>query len=106
VPAPAIPSRRIVNLNDSHLLNSPDMPAAIREFCSETKQPDPGIRRRSNSLLFSKPYVKISRDARRVRRIHWRNNRVIHGVRGSFQNQRLNQFADGACQRPAITDPV
>jgi len=102
----AKPFRSLINPNDPRFLNPPDMPAAIRAFCRETRQPDPT----TDGELFRCAYESLALAYRATLaeleeltggRIH-----VIHIVGGGSQNKLLNQFAADACQRPVLAGPV
>jgi rhamnulokinase len=104
--AKAAPLRSIVNLDDPRFLNPPDMPKAIQNFCSETKQPVP----RTEGELVRCAYESLALKYREV--VGWLEElagnsiEVIHIVGGGSKSELLNQFCADACQRPVVTGPV
>jgi rhamnulokinase len=102
--APAL--RALVNPNDPRFLNPPDMPAAIRSFCKETKQPVP----RSEGEFVRCAYESLALIYREVlgqlEELTGQRIEVIHIVGGGSRSNLLNQFTADACQRPVIAGPV
>jgi rhamnulokinase len=102
----AKPLRSLIDPDDPRFLNPPDMPAAIQQFCRETRQPVP----RSEAELVRCAYDSLALKYRQV--IGWLEEltgeriEVIHIVGGGSKNAVLNQFAADACQRPVVAGPV
>jgi rhamnulokinase len=102
----AKPLRSLVNPDDPRFLNPPDMPAAIQQFCRETRQPVP----QSEAELVRCAYESLALKYRQV--IGWLEEltgepiEVIHVVGGGSKSAVLNQFAADACQRPVMAGPV
>jgi rhamnulokinase len=100
------PLRSLVNPDDPRFLNPPDMPAAIQQFCRETRQPVP----QSEAELVRCAYESLALKYRQV--IGWLEEltgqriEVIHVVGGGSKSAVLNQFAADACQRPVVAGPV
>ncbi|PWU18696.1 MAG: rhamnulokinase [Verrucomicrobia bacterium] len=102
----AAPLRSLVNPDHPTFLNPPDMPKAIRSFCTKTNQPAPN----TPGELVRCAYESLALKYRVV--LGWleelTGNRidVIHIVGGGSQSDLLNQFTADACQRPVISGPV
>ncbi|HEX5221908.1 MAG TPA: rhamnulokinase family protein [Verrucomicrobiae bacterium] len=104
--AKAKPFRSIVNLNDPHFLNPPDMPKAIQNFCRETKQPVPRTEAELVRCCYESLALKYREVLGSLEELTGERIDVIHIVGGGSQSQLLNQFAADACQRPVVTGPV
>jgi rhamnulokinase len=104
--AAAKPLRSLVNLNDPRFLNPPDMPAAIRQFCRETRQPVPKTDGELARCCFESLALKYRETLNSLEELTGERIKVIHIVGGGSQNQLLNQFTADACQRPVVAGPV
>jgi rhamnulokinase len=102
----AKPLRSLVNLNDPRFLNPPDMPAAIRQFCRETRQPVPQTDGELARCCFESLALKYRETLNSLEELTGERIKVIHIVGGGSQNQLLNQFTADACQRPVLAGPV
>jgi rhamnulokinase len=102
----AKPMRSIVNLNDSRLLNPPDMPREIQSLCHDTKQPVP----KTDGELVRCCYDSLALNYREVttslEELTGSSIEVIHIVGGGSQSTLLNQLTADVCQRPVFTGPV
>jgi rhamnulokinase len=102
----AEPFQSLVDPDAPDFLNPTDMPAAIREFCRRTGQPEPGnvgamFRCCLESLALN--YRNALEDLETLTGKHLQTVRVVGG--GS-QNRLLSQFTADACQRLVVTGPV
>lgn len=96
----------LVNPDHPSLLAPKDMPAAIRQYCSDTKQPVPQgegavIRAALQSLALRYRMVLGFLEDLVGGRID-----TIHIVGGGAQNRLLCQMAADACQRRVVAGPV
>jgi rhamnulokinase len=102
----ATPWRCLIDPTDPRFVNPPSMVAAVRAFCAETGQPDPGgmgglARCAYDSLALSYRRVKLELEAMR--------GRPLTGVRivgGGSRNRLLDQLCADACQLPVSAGPV
>ena len=104
--AQAKPFRSIVNLNDPRFLNPPDMPAMIRDYCRETRQPVPRTEGELVRSCYESLALKYCETLGALEELTGEKIEVIHIVGGGSQSKLLNQFTADACQRPVIAGPV
>ncbi len=102
----AEPFRSFVNPGAETFLSPGDMPAAIRSFCRETNQGEPGsvgavVRCALESLALKYRSVLEGLESLLGRRLD-----TIHIVGGGSQNDLLNQFTADACLRPVVAGPI
>jgi len=102
----ARPLRSFVDPDDPRFGNPPDMPAAIRSFCKETRQPVPDsegalIRCALESLALKYQHVLECLEQVSAKRVE-----VIHIVGGGSRNALLNQFTADACNRMVLAGPI
>ena len=102
--APAL--RSFVDADEPRFLNPPDMPAAIRRFCSETRQPVPNSRGALVRCILESLALKYQRVLACLEEVGGKRVEIIHIVGGGSRNALLNQFTADACQRPAVAGPV
>lgn len=102
----ARPLRSVLDLNDSRFLNPPDMPSAIRSFCSETGQAVPKTDGELVRCCYESLALKYSEVLGSLEELAGDRIEVIHIVGGGSQSGLLNQFTADACRRPVITGPV
>jgi rhamnulokinase len=104
--AKAPPLRSIVNPDDPRFLNPADMPAAMQEYCRETKQPVP----RTHGELVRCACESLALKYREVlgclEELGGKPIEIIHIVGGGSQSRMLNQMTADACQRPVAAGPV
>jgi rhamnulokinase len=104
--AQAKPLRSLVNLNDPRFLNPPDMPAAIQDFCRETKQPIPKTAGELVRCCYESLALKYGETLASLEELTGETVEVIHIVGGGSQNKVMSQLAADVCQRPVVTGPV
>ena len=102
----AEPFRSFVDPGAETFLSPGDMPAAIREVCRRTGQPEPEsvgevVRCCLESLALKYRSVLDGLEALLERRLD-----KIYIVGGGSQNQLLNQFTADACRRVVVAGPV
>jgi rhamnulokinase len=102
--APAL--RSLVDPEDARFLNPPNMPAAIREFCRQTGQPEPSSEGAMIRCVLESLAMKYEQVLRCLESATGKRVEVIHIVGGGSRNDLLNQFAADACQRPVVAGPV
>jgi rhamnulokinase len=104
--AQAAPWQSIVNPDDARFSNPPSMKEAIREYCSETLQPQPTsiaefARCAFESLALTYRLVKEELEVLCGRKLT-----RIRVVGGGSKNRFLNQLSANACQLPVSAGPV
>jgi rhamnulokinase len=102
----ATPFQSLVDPDAGAFLNPGDMPAAIRDFCRATGQPEPVdvgsvVRCCLESLALKYRWVMEALETVIGRRL-----RVIRIVGGGSRNRLLCQFTADACQRSVVAGPV
>lgn len=102
--APAF--RSLVNPNDDHFLNPPDMPAAIQEFCRETNQPVPETEGQFARCVFESLALIYATVLEGLEELTGTKVEAVHVVGGGSRNKLLNSFAASACGRPVVAGPV
>jgi len=102
--APAL--RSIVDPDDPRFLNPTDMPAAIRQFCRETRQPVPASHGALVRCCLESLALKYQTVLGSLEQVGGKRIEVIHIVGGGSRNALLNQLAADACQRPVLAGPV
>jgi rhamnulokinase len=102
--APAL--RSLVNPDDARFLNPPDMPAAIKGFCLETRQPAPNTEGELVRCAYESLALAYRQALGWLEELTANRIEVIHIVGGGSQSAILNQFTADACQRPVIAGPI
>jgi rhamnulokinase len=102
--APAL--RSLVEPDDPHFLNPPDMPQTIRQFCAKTRQPLPNSEGALVRCALESLALKYQKVLGSLEEIGGKRVEVIHVVGGGSRNALLNQFTADACQRPVMAGPV
>jgi rhamnulokinase len=102
--APAL--RSIIDPDDPRFLNPGDMPAAIREFCRETRQGVPDSEGALVRCALESLALKYQTVLENLEEISGKRIEVIHIVGGGSRNNLLNQFTADACNRPVLAGPV
>jgi rhamnulokinase len=102
----AAPWRSIVNPDDPRFLNPPSMKQAMRDYCRETQQPQPGsaaefARCALESLALTYRLVKEELES-----LCGHNLTRIRIVGGGSKNHLLDQLCADACQLPVSAGPV
>ena len=102
--APAL--RSLVDPDAAEFLNPGDMPAAIRAYCRQTSQPEPGsagalVRCCLESLALKYRWVVSA-----LERLTGRKLDTIRVVGGGSQNALLCQLTADACGRRVVAGPV
>ncbi|HQR08668.1 MAG TPA: rhamnulokinase family protein [Gemmatales bacterium] len=100
------PFKSIINPDDARFLLPDDMPQAIAQFCTETKQPVPSnpgeyIRCCLESLALRYRWTKEKLTKLTGRPIH-----IIHIVGGGCQNRLLNQLTADATNCIVVAGPT
>ncbi len=102
----APPLRSLVDPDAAQFLNPPDMPAALRNYCRRTSQPEPAsvgalVRCCLESLALKYRWVVVALEELTGRRLE-----TIRIVGGGSQNTLLCQLTADACQRRVVAGPV
>jgi rhamnulokinase len=102
----APPLRSFINPDDSRFANPPDMPAAIRSFCKETRQPIPDSEGGLVRCALESLALKYQQVLECLEQVSGQRVDAIHIVGGGSRNALLNQFTADACNRPVLAGPV
>jgi rhamnulokinase len=102
----AKPLRSLINVNHPIFVNPPDMPAAIREFCRNTKQPVPVTDGELARCCYESLALKYREALGSLEELTENKIEVIHIIGGGSRNKLLNQFTADVCQRPVVAGPV
>jgi Sugar (pentulose and hexulose) kinases len=102
----APPLRSLIDPDDSRFGNPPDMPAAIRNFCKETRQPVPVSEGALVRCALESLALKYQTVLEQLEGVSGKQVEVIHIVGGGSRNALLNQFTADACNRPILAGPV
>jgi len=102
----APPWRCLIDPEDQRFVNPPSMVAALRSFCAETGQPEPGdlaslARCAFDSLALSYRRVKLE-----LEMMCGRPLTRVRIVGGGSRNRLLDQLCADACQLPVSAGPV
>ena len=98
--------RSLVDPDDEHFLNPPDMPKVIQEFCRETSQPVPETEGQFARCVFESLALKYAATLDGLEELTGTKIEVLHIVGGGSQNKLLNQFTANASARPVLAGPV
>jgi rhamnulokinase len=102
----ATPLRSFIDPDDPRFGNPPDMPAAIRAFCKETRQPIPDSEGALVRCTLESLALKYQAVLECLEQVSGKRVEVIHIVGGGSRNTLLNQFTADACNRPVLAGPV
>jgi rhamnulokinase len=102
--APA--GRSLIEVEDERFVNPLDMPAAIQEFCRETKQPVPEEGGQLVRCVLESLAARYREVLTGLEEVTGNRIQVIHVVGGGSRNNLLNQLTANACQRPVVAGPV
>src|SRR6185503_7181888 len=95
-----------IDPDDARFLNPPDMPAAIQEFCRETRQSVPDSAAGLIRCVYESLALKYAVVLASLEELAGTGIETIHIVGGGSQNTVLNEFTANACGRPVIAGPV
>src|SRR5207302_9117316 len=98
--------RSLIDPDDPRFGNPPDMPAAIRSFCEETRQPVPNSEGALVRCALESLALKYQTVLECLEEVGGKRVVVIHIVGGGSRNALLNQFTADACNRPVLAGPV
>src|SRR5439155_22552225 len=102
----ASPLRSFVDPDDSRFGNPPDMPAAFRSFCKETRQPIPDSEGALVRCALESLALKYQTVLECLEQVSCMRVELIHIIGGGSRNALLNQFTADACNRPVLAGPV
>jgi rhamnulokinase len=102
----AAPLHSFVNPDEPRFVNPPDMPKAIKQFCSESDQPVPRTKGALIRCALESLALKYEVVLGYLEELNHRRVEVIHIVGGGSRNALLNQFTADACGRPVLAGPV
>jgi len=102
----APPLRSLIDPDDQRFLNPSNMPAAIQDFCRETRQPVPNSEGALVRCVLESLALKYQMVLECLEEVSGQRVEVLHIVGGGSRNNLLNQFAADACNRPVLAGPV
>jgi rhamnulokinase len=102
----APPLRSLIDPDDPCFGNPPDMPAAIRAFCKQTRQPLPNSEGALIRCALESLALKYQTVLECLEQVSGKRVEVIHIVGGGSRNALLNQFTADACNRTVLAGPV
>lgn len=104
--ASAAPFTSLIDPDDARFLPPGDMPARIREFCSQTGQPVPQSDAEVIRTVYESLALKYRYVLDQMAEITGQPVDRLHIIGGGTQNKLLNQMAANATGRTVITGPV
>jgi rhamnulokinase len=104
--AQAEPLRSIVDPDASEFLAPENMPAAIRNFCRRTGQPQPETDGALARCCLESVSLKSRLVLEALETLTKRLLKTIRIVGGGSQNRLLCQFTADCCRRPVVAGPV
>ena len=104
--AAAEPFRSLVNPTDPVFLRPDNMPAAIREFCSATGQPQPETPGQFARCALESLACMYAGLMEQMETVTGRSLHTLHIVGGGSRNALLNQMTADAINRTVIAGPV
>ncbi len=104
--ATAEPFRSIIDPNDPLFLRPDDMPAAVREFCRRTGQPEPENAAEFARCALESLALLYRRMLSTLETVTGTPITTLHIVGGGSKNDLLNQMAADATGREVIAGPV
>jgi rhamnulokinase len=104
--AQAAPWRSIVNPDDARFLNPPSMKDAMREYCRETRQPEPESAAEYARCAFESLALRYRLVKEELESLRGQSLTRIRIVGGGSQNHFLNQLCADACQLRVSGGPV
>jgi rhamnulokinase len=81
------------------------MPAAMQEFCRETKQPIPKTIGHFIRCAYESLALAYGKTLAELKELTGEHIEVLHIVGGGSSNIVLNRFAAAACQIPVVAGP-
>ena len=102
--APAF--RSLVDPDAESFLNPEDMPGAIREFCRESRQPEPEQTGAVTRCILESLALKYRHVLDQLRRVAPGPIERLHIIGGGSRNTLLNQFTADATGLPVWAGPV
>jgi rhamnulokinase len=104
--ADAAPFRSLVEVDASEFLAPRDMPAAIREHCRRSGQPEPQDHGAMARCCLESLALKYRVVLEALQSLTGRSLKTIRVVGGGSQNRLLNQLTADVCQRVVVAGPV
>ena len=102
----APPFGPLIDPDATAFLRPPDMPSAIRSFCTDTGQVPPENKGEMVRCILDSLALKYRWVLERIEEMQGRPVSVIHVVGGGSQNRLLCQFTADATGRPVVAGPV
>lgn len=102
----AEPFKAFIDPDHRKFVSPADMPAAIREYCAETNQPQPQTHGEYVRIIFESLAMKYRDTLDSFRRISPHPINVLHVIGGGSRNDMLNQLTANAAGIPVIAGPA
>jgi rhamnulokinase len=102
----ATPLRSLVDPDAPEFLAPTDMPAALRAYCRQTRQPEPDSVGALVRCCLESLALRYRRVVETLEELTGRRLGVIRVVGGGSQNALLCQLTADACGRPVVAGPV
>lgn len=96
----------LINPNDPLFLNPPSMTEAIRDYCTQARQPAPQSVAQLARCVFDSLALAYRSVKDELEALLGRKMSRIRMIGGGCQNALLNQLCADACQLPVIAGPV
>lgn len=102
----AEPFRSLVNPDDPRFLRPDDMPAAVRDYCRDTEQPEPETPGQFARCALESLALLYAQVMEQLERVAGGKLDTLHIVGGGSKNGLLNQMTADATGRTVVTGPV
>ena len=102
----APPFSAVIDPDATSFLDPPDVPAAIRSFCTDTGQAPPQDRGGIVRCILESVALKHRWVLERIEKMQGRPVSVVHIVGGGSRNRLLCQFTADATGRPVLAGPA
>ena len=102
----AAPFQAFIDPDDARFLAAGDMPARVRAYCSETRQPVPADDGALLRVITESLALKYRVVLDRLESLTGKPVEAFHMVGGGIQNELLCQFTANALGRPVLAGPT
>ena len=104
--ADAQPFTALIDVDAPDFAKPGDMPAQIRTYCAQTRQPVPQDTGTIARIVFESLALKYRHTLEMLEELVGRRLDALHIVGGGTQNRLLSQFAADAIGRPVVAGPI
>lgn len=99
------PFRSLINPDDACFANPADMEQAIKDYCTDTRQPVPQTRGQIVRCIFESLALRYRQVLDNLRTLSPRPIEVLHVIGGGSRNDLLNQWTANAVGVPVVAGP-